>query len=96
MKKVLKIISLKRYVVTLKLLKRKVKIIAKAKAGQGGKLFGSVTSGNIADVIEAQLGHKVDKKKISVNEIKAFGTYEAEVRLYNGISAKVTVDVVEE
>ena len=72
------------------------KIIAKAKAGQGGKLFGSVTSGNIADVIEAQLGHKVDKKKISVNEIKAFGTYEAEVRLYNGISAKVTVDVVEE
>lgn len=74
----------------------KKKITVKAKAGQGGKLFGSVTSGNIADVIEKQLGHKVDKKKISSAEIKAFGTYEAEIRLYNGISAKVTVDVVEE
>lgn len=74
----------------------KKKITVKAKAGQGGKLFGSVTSGNIADVIEKQLGFKVDKKKISSVEIKAFGTYEAEIRLYNGISAKVTVDVVEE
>ena len=74
----------------------KKKITVKAKAGQGGKLFGSVTSGNIADVIEKQLGFKVDKKKISSAEIKAFGTYEAEIRLYNGISAKVTVDVVEE
>ena len=74
----------------------KKKITIKAKAGQGGKLFGSVTSGNIADVIEKQLGFKVDKKKISSAEIKAFGTYEAEIRLYNGISAKVTVDVVEE
>ena len=74
----------------------KKKITVKAKAGQGGKLFGSVTSGNIADVIEKQLGFKVDKKKISSAEIKAFGTYEAEIRLYNGILAKVTVDVVEE
>lgn len=74
----------------------KKKITVKAKAGQGGKLFGSVTSGNIADVIEKQLGFKVDKKKITSAEIKAFGTYEAEIRLYNGISAKVTVDVVEE
>ncbi len=74
----------------------KKKITIKAKAGQGGKLFGSVTSGNIADVIEKQLGFKVDKKKISSAEIKAFGTYEAEIRLYNGILAKVTVDVVEE
>ena len=72
------------------------KVTVKAKAGQGGKLFGSVTSGNIAEVIEKQLGHKVDKKKISSAEIKAFGTYETEIRLYNGISAKVTVDVVEE
>ena len=72
------------------------KVIAKAKAGQGGKLFGSITSGNIADLIENQLGSKVDKKKVSANEIKAFGTYEAEVRLYTGISAKITVEVVEE
>lgn len=72
------------------------KVIAKAKAGQGGKLFGAITSGNIADLIEQQLKHKVEKKKIAVGEIKGFGTFEAEVRLYNGISAKVTVEVVED
>lgn len=72
------------------------KVTAKAKAGQGGKLFGSITSGNISDLIESQLGRKVEKKKISMNEIKSFGTYEAEIKLYNGISAKITVDVTEE
>lgn len=72
------------------------KVVTKAKAGQGGKLFGAVTAGNIADLIEAQLGHKIEKKKISIGEIKGFGTYEADIRLYNGISAKVTVEVIEE
>ena len=72
------------------------KVTAKAKDGQGGKLFGAITTGNIDDLISAQLGHKVEKKKIVVGEIKAFGTYEAEIRLYNGISAKITVEVVEE
>ena len=39
---------------------------------------------------------KIDKKKISLKtEIKNFGTYEAEIRLYNGVTAKVTVDVTE-
>ncbi len=72
------------------------KISVKAKAGQGGKLFGSVTSGDIAQQIEKQLGKKIEKKKISVAEIKAFGTYEAEIKLYPGISAKISVEVSEE
>lgn len=72
------------------------KVVAKAKAGKGGKLFGSVTSANIAEVIEQQLGKKVEKKKISMNEIKAFGSYQAEIKLYNGISAKISIEVVEE
>lgn len=72
------------------------KVTAKARAGQGGKLFGSITAGNVADLIGEQLGVKLEKKKVSVGEIKTFGTFEAEVRLMNGISAKVTVDVVEE
>ena len=71
------------------------KITLKAKAGQGGKLFGSVTASNIADEIAKQLGVKVDKKKISVADIKAFGTFTAEVKLYTGISADVSVEVVE-
>jgi large subunit ribosomal protein L9 len=67
----------------------------KVKAGEGGKLFGSVTASNIADEIAKQLGVKVDKKKINVADIKAFGTFTAEVKLYTGISAEVSVEVVE-
>lgn len=67
-----------------------------AKAGTGGRLFGAVTALNVADCIEKQYGCKVDKKKISLkSEIKNFGTYEADVKLYAGISAKITVEVSE-
>ena len=66
-----------------------------AKAGNNGKLFGSVTTKEIADQIQKQYQVAVDKKKITMNEIKAFGTYNAEIKLYTGISAKVTVEVGE-
>jgi len=69
---------------------------AVAKAGTGGRLFGAITAGNIADLIAQQYGCKVDKKRISLKtDIKNFGTYEAEIRLYAGILAKVTVEVGE-
>ena len=72
------------------------KVIIKAKAGSSGKLFGAVTSAQIADGIAAQYGQKVDKKKISLkSEIKNFGEYEAEIKLYTGISAKMKVEVTE-
>lgn len=68
----------------------------KAKAGKNGKLFGTVTSGHVADALEQQYNVKVEKKKISLNlEIKAFGVYEADIKLYKGINAKVTVEVTE-
>lgn len=68
-----------------------------AKAGQGGKLFGSITSKEIAAEIEKEYGQKVDKKKISLeSDIKGFGTYTAEVRTHPGIVAKVYVVVSEE
>ncbi|HEX3039209.1 MAG TPA: 50S ribosomal protein L9 [Caproiciproducens sp.] len=61
-----------------------------AKAGQGGRLFGSVTSKEIAEELKKQYHVDVDKRKIVLDgDIKAFGTYECEVKLYNGISAKV-------
>ncbi len=67
-----------------------------AKAGSGGRLFGAVTAQNVADCIEKQYGCKIDKKKISLKtEIKNFGTYEADIKLYAGISAKITVEVSE-
>lgn len=71
------------------------KVTISAKAGQGGKLFGAVTAGNVAEMIEKQLGAKVDKKKVSIGEIKTFGDFTAEVKLYSGITAKVTVVVAE-
>jgi len=71
-----------------------IKILAKA--GAGGKLFGSVTAKEISETIKKDLKIEVDKRKVSVNDIKAFGTYEAEVKLHPGISAKVYVVVGEE
>lgn len=71
-------------------------IVIKAKAGAGGKLFGSVTAAQVAQVISEQFGFAIDKKKISLKtEIKAFGTFSAEIRLYSGIFAAVTVEVTE-
>lgn len=73
------------------------KVVAPAKAGSNGKLFGSVTTGTISELIEKQFGRKIEKKKISLkSDIKNFGTYEADIKLYNGVSAKVTIEVVEE
>lgn len=66
-----------------------------AKAGANGKLFGSVTGKDISLAIKAQLGIDVDKRKISVADIKQFGTYEAELKIYQGISAKISVQVIE-
>ncbi len=72
------------------------KVTLRAKGGTGGRLFGSITAKEIAEAVEASLGVVVDKKKINAGEIKNFGSYSAEVKLYQGIVAKVTVEVVEE
>ncbi len=68
-------------------------VTIKAKAGSNGKLFGSVTSKEIALEIENSLKIKVDRKKMQVADIKNFGEYTAEIKLYPGISAKVNVVV---
>ena len=65
------------------------------KAGQNGKLFGSVTAKEIAETLKAAFDVNVDKRKIQVEEIKQFGTYEFEVKLYTGISTKLYVMVGE-
>lgn len=67
-----------------------------AKAGKNGKLFGSVTSKEISAEIKKQFGIDVDKRKITIDgEIKAFGTYNCEVKLYQGVIAKIKVKVSE-
>ncbi len=67
-----------------------------AKAGQGGRLFGSVTAKEIAQELKKQFSINVDKRKISLDaDIKAFGTYNADIKLYTGIVAKLKVVVTE-
>ena len=69
----------------------------KAKAGANGKLFGSVTAKEIAEGIEKQLGVTLEKRKVVLkDDIKAFGSYTIEAKIYNGVSANVFVVVGEE
>ncbi len=71
------------------------KIVLSAKAGANGKLFGSVTSREVAEEIERCFGIAVDRRKIVMDDIKAFGTYETEIKLFGGLSAKIGVTVAE-
>lgn len=67
-----------------------------AKAGSNGRLFGSVTSKEIAQEIKKQYAISVDKRKVTLDtDIKAFGTYNATVKLCNGIVANIKVQVTE-
>ena len=66
-----------------------------AKAGQGGRLFGSVTTKEVAEELKKQFGLDIEKRKIAMADIKAFGSYEAEIKFSHGITAKITVMVSE-
>jgi large subunit ribosomal protein L9 len=66
-----------------------------AKAGSNGKLFGSVTAKEVAAEIAKQYSVKVDKRKISMDDIKTFGSFKIEVKLYTNIVAEMTVMVGE-
>ncbi len=73
-------------------------VVVKAKAGNGGKLFGAVTPAFIAQEIEKQYNVRLDKKKISLKggDIKTYGDFEASVKLSQGVSFSVKVSVSEE
>ena len=72
-------------------------VIVKAKAGQNGRLFGTVTSKEVSAAIKQSLGLDVDKKNINIAmKIEGFGDYSAEARLYAGVTAKFTVSVKDE
>ncbi|WP_077369314.1 50S ribosomal protein L9 [Anaerosalibacter sp. Marseille-P3206] len=66
------------------------------KAGEGGRLFGSITSKDIAEALSKQHKIKIDKKKIVMDDnIKNLGTTIVDVKVYSGITAKLKVKVVE-
>ncbi len=67
----------------------------KVQAGENGKIFGSVSSKEIAENLEKQYKINIDKKKIEIKEpIKVLGTREVEVRLFEGVTGKIKVNVV--
>ena len=66
-----------------------------AKAGSAGRLFGAVTTKEVADALNKQFGIKVDKRKITMDDIKSYGSYTAEVKLHTGVVAQITVMVTE-
>ncbi len=68
-----------------------------AKAGANGKLFGAVTTKEVADGLKEQFGIEIQNKKIQLEEpIKSYGTYELKVKLGFEVSGTIHVIVVEE
>ncbi len=66
-----------------------------AKCGEKGRLYGSITNQEIADMLKQQYGIEVDKRKIDCEPIRQTGEYEASISVYSGISAKMNVIVTD-
>lgn len=75
----------------------KILVKIKVKAGENGKIFGGVSTKEIAQELEAQYKIKVDKKKIDLKEtIKTLGSTTIEIKLFEGVIGKVKIDVIGE
>ena len=71
-----------------------VSVVLEGKAGEGGRLFGSITSKDIGDALKKQHKIEVDRRKIELKDnIKSLGVTEVNVRVYAEITAKLKVDV---
>ncbi len=71
-------------------------ITLKVKVGEGGKVFGSVSSKEIAEEAKKQLGYELDKKKIQLNApLKAIGTSKVAIKLHPKVTAQLTVHIEE-
>lgn len=75
---------------------QEIKVLIKAKSGKEGKLFGSVTSKDVAEALKAQYNISVDKRKIDLPDgIKTCGIREVKVTLYTGVTGTFKVEVSE-
>ncbi|ACL74469.1 50S ribosomal protein L9 [Ruminiclostridium cellulolyticum] len=86
-----------REVAQAKELAKKIKDITvtlKVKAGENGKLFGSITSKDVAEALKTQQKLDIDKKKLVMpDSVKSIGTFDVEVKLYPEINSKFTVKI---
>jgi len=73
----------------------KIMVKVQVKAGENGKIFGGVSAKDISENLEKQHSIKIDKKKIDLKEtIKTLGIHNVDVKLYEGVSGKIKIDVV--
>lgn len=73
-----------------------IQVTISARAGQGGRLFGAITSQEISDALREQHGIEIEKNKIVQSEpIKSFGSFEVKAKLGYEVSGKISVLVVE-
>ncbi len=77
-----------------KLKNKEIKITTKT--GENGRLFGAITSKDIADLINKEYGTAIDKKKIVMDTLKLVGSYDIEVKIYPEISTKMKVVIAAE
>lgn len=74
-------------------LKGKV-LVVKTRAGESGKLFGSISNKEIADKIKSSYSLDIDKKQVILPDaIRSLGSFEVDIKLYPGVSTRVTVSV---
>ena len=73
----------------------KILLKIKVKAGANGKIFGGVSSKEIAENLEKQYQIKVDKKKIDLKDaIKTLGTFNIDIKLFDGVVGKIKIDII--
>ncbi len=73
---------------------KEITVVFKAKAGENGKLFGSITNKDIADKLKKDFNLDIDKKLIHLEDsLKSVGTTDAEVKLYPKVSAKLKIKI---
>ena len=76
---------------------KEITVKLQAKAGAGGKLFGSITSKDVAEALKEQFNLDIDKRKLELKDgIKTCGTIEVTARLYPNITGTFKVDVTEQ
>ena len=69
-------------------------IVVKGKVGSGNKLYGAITSANVAKELSAMVDYEIDKRKVEVETIKELGDYEATIKLHKNVTAKAKVKVI--
>ena len=68
-------------------------VTMKVKTGENGKLFGSITTSDVADAIEKQFQIEVDRKKLAMDPVKALGVFPVTLKLHKDVQAEVKISV---